>query len=218
MTIMALARAHPDLFGAKVTGAALISTAANGLAAGSPWMPGPARPVLSRALPVVLRGAATGYRAMLVEQSRRFASDLSFLSTRFVGFGDPRVNPALVDFLEQMIRSTPIEVVAAFGEALYTVDLRDTLVTVGRVPTVVMIGDKDRLIAPALGLDLAAEVPGAELVWVPGAGHALILEAPEMVNEGITELIARATAGRGARDRSARALWRGVPADGRRQV
>jgi pimeloyl-ACP methyl ester carboxylesterase len=209
MTIMALARSHPDLFGTKVTGTALISTAASGLAAGSPWMPGPARPVLSRALPVVLRGAATGYRAMLVEQSRRFASDLSFLSTRFVGFGDPRVNPALVDFLEQMIRSTPIEVVAAFGEALYTVDLRDTLVTVGRVPTVVMIGDKDRLIAPSLGLDLAAEVPGAELVWVPGAGHALILEAPEMVNEGITELIDRASAGHGARDRPARALWRG---------
>ena len=68
MTIMALAGQRPELFGTKVSGVALISTAASGLSAGSPWMPGPIRPVLTRALPIVLRGAATGYRAMLVER------------------------------------------------------------------------------------------------------------------------------------------------------
>ncbi len=203
MTIMALARRYPGLFGTKVAGVALISTTASGLDAGSPWMPGLARPVLRRALPVVLRGAATGYRAMLVEHGRRMASDVSFLSTRFIGFGDPGVNPVLVDFLEQMIRSTPIEVVAAFGEALYAVDLRDTLETVGRVPAVVLTGDKDRLISPSLSLDLASGIPGAELVWVPGAGHAVILESPEVVNDAISGLIARVDAGRGARQRSA---------------
>ena len=203
MTIMALARRHPGLFGTKVAGVALISTTASGLDAGSPWMPGLARPVLRRALPVVLRGAATGYRAMLVEHGRRMASDVSFLSTRFIGFGDPGVNPVLVDFLEQMIRSTPIEVVAAFGEALYAVDLRDALETVGRVPAVVLTGDKDRLISPSLSLDLASGIPGAELVWVPGAGHAVILESPEVVNDAITGLITRVDAGRGARERSA---------------
>ena len=203
MTIMALARRYPGLFGTKVAGVALISTTASGLDAGSPWMPGLARPVLRRALPVVLRGAATGYRAMLVEHGRRMASDVSFLSTRFIGFGDPGVNPVLVDFLEQMIRSTPIDVVAAFGEALYAVDLRDALETVGRVPAVILTGDKDRLISPSLSLDLAAGIPGAELVWVPGAGHAVILESPEVVNGAITGLITRVDAERGARERSA---------------
>jgi pimeloyl-ACP methyl ester carboxylesterase len=203
MTIMSLAGQHPDLFGSKVVGVALISTTASGLDRGSPWMPGLARPVLRRALPVVLRGVGTGYRAVLVERGRRVASDLSFLSTRFIGFGNPQVNPAVVDFLEQMIRSTPIEVVAAFGETLYACDLRATLPTVGQVPAVVMTGDKDRLISPLLGRELAAEIPGAELVWVPGAGHALILEAPEVVNEAITGLIERVSAGRAARERSA---------------
>ena len=203
MTIMALAERYPALFGTKVVGAALISTTASGLDAGSPWMPGLARPVLRRALPVVLRGAATGYRAMLVEHGRRMASDVSFLSTRFVGFGDPGVNPVLVDFLEQMIRSTPIEVVSAFGEALFAVDLRDALPTVGRVPVVVLTGDKDRLISPSLGLELASGIPGAELVWVTGAGHAVILESPEVVNGAIAGLIARVDAGRGASERSA---------------
>jgi pimeloyl-ACP methyl ester carboxylesterase len=172
MTIMALADQHPDLFGSKVAGVVLISTAASGL-------------------------------DQLVERGRRVASDLSWLSTRFIGFGNPRVNPAVVDFLEEMIRSTPIEVVAAFGAALYACDLRATLPTLGKVPVIVMTGDKDRLIPPALGRDLAGQIPGAELVWVPGAGHALILEDPEVVNEAITGLIARVTAGRGARERSA---------------
>ena len=203
MTIMALARQHPELFGTKVAGVALASTAASGLSAGSPWMPGPIRPVLTRALPVVLRGAASGYRAMLVERGRRVTGDLSFLSTRFIGFGDPQVHPAVVDFLEQMIRSTPIEVIAAFGEALYALDMRDTLPTLGRVPVVTLTGDKDRLVSPSLGLELAEAIPGAELLWVTGAGHALILEAPEVVNEAIAGLIARVDAGAAARERSA---------------
>jgi len=185
------------------SGRQLVATAASGLSTGSPWMPGPIRPVLTRALPLVLRGAATGYRAMLVERGRRVAGDLSFLSTRFVGFGDPRVHPAVVDFLEQMIRSTPIEVVAAFGEVLYGVDMRDTLATLGRVPVVTVTGDKDRLISPSLGLELAEAIPSAELVWVPGAGHAVILEAPGVVNEAITGLIARVGAGAAAREWSA---------------
>jgi pimeloyl-ACP methyl ester carboxylesterase len=203
MAIMALADQQPELFGTKVVGAALISSAASGLDGGSPWMPGVIRPVLRRTVPLVLRGAASGYRAMLVERGRRVASDLSFLSTRFIGFGDPRVNPALVDFLEQMIRSTPIEVVAAFGDALYAVDLRGTLPTLGKVPVVVLTGDKDRLISPELGLELGASIPGAEMVMVPGAGHALILENPEVVNEAISGLIDRVGAGLAAPERSA---------------
>src|SRR5580692_5028638 len=150
MTIMALAGQQPELFGTKVIGVGLISTTASGLDRGSPWMPGPARPVLRRALPLVLRGAATGYRAVLVEQGRRVASDVSFLSTRFIGFGNPRVNPATVDFLEQMIRETPIEVIAAFSQALYACDLRGTLATLGAVPVLVLTGEKDRLISPSL--------------------------------------------------------------------
>jgi pimeloyl-ACP methyl ester carboxylesterase len=203
MTIMALAGQQPELFGTKVVGVGLISTAASGLDGGSPWMPGVVRPLLRRTVPLVLRGVASGYRAMLVERGRRVASDLSFLSTRFIGFGNPQVNPALVDFLEQMIRSTPIEVVAAFSDALYAVDMRGTLGTLGKVPVVVLTGDKDRLISPELGLELAASITGAEMVWVPGAGHALILENPEVVNEAISSLIDRVGASLAAPERSA---------------
>lgn len=191
MTIMALAGQHPELFGSKVAGAVLISTCARGLNQGSPWMPGPIRPVLSRTLPAVLSGAAKGKRAVLVEHSRRASADLAFLGTRYIGFGDSEVSPAVVTFLEQMIRDTPIEVVAQFGRALFECDMRDSLPVLGRVPVTVLVGEKDRLIAPKLGLELATLMPSAQLVWVPGAGHALILERPDVVNEAITALAGR---------------------------
>jgi pimeloyl-ACP methyl ester carboxylesterase len=194
MTIMALAQQHPDLFGTKVAGAVLISTAARGLEDGSPWMPAPIRPVLSKALPVVLSGAAKGRRAILVERGRKL-TDLTFLSTRIIGFGDGEVSPAVVGFLGQMISSTPIEVVARFGQALLMCDERDSLPTLGRVPVTVLVGEKDRLIAPRLGIELAMDIPGSHLIWVPGGGHVLILERPGLVNDAITSMLDRVTGG-----------------------
>jgi pimeloyl-ACP methyl ester carboxylesterase len=195
MTIMALADQYPGLFGTKVVGAVLISTAARGLESGSPWMPAPLRPALTRALPTVLNGAAKGKRAILVERGRRVSADLAFLTTRLIGFGDGDVSPDTVAFLEQMIRDTPIEVVARFCQALLSCDMRDSLPVLGTVPVTVVVGEKDRLIAARLGIELAAEIPGARLVWVPGAGHALILERPDVVNRAITELLARVAGG-----------------------
>jgi pimeloyl-ACP methyl ester carboxylesterase len=193
MTIMALACQRPELFGTKIAGAVLISTAARGLNKGSPWMPGMVRPVLSRALPGVLAGAAQGRRAALVEQGRRASSDLALLGTRYIGFGQTPVSPAVVGFLEQMIASTPIEVIAQFGKALLECDMRDCLAPLSRIPVTVMVGERDRLVAPQLGLELATAIPGAQLIWVPGGGHSLILEQPALVNDAIDALVGRAT-------------------------
>jgi pimeloyl-ACP methyl ester carboxylesterase len=195
MTIMALAGEHPGMFGAKVAGAVLISTAARGLEDGSPWMPAPIRPILTRALPGVLNAAAKGRRAVLVERGRRASADLAFLGTRLIGFGDGEVSPATVAFLEQMISDTPIEVVARFCQALLSCDMREPLATLGRIPVVVVTGEKDRLIAPRLGIELAGQIAGARFVWVPGAGHALPLERPALVTEAIAGLAAQVAAG-----------------------
>src|SRR5215467_4090315 len=193
MTIMALAEQHPGMFATKVAGAVLISTAARGLDRGSPWMPAPIRPLICRTLPGVLNGAAKG--GGLVERGRKASADLSFLGTRVIGFGDGEVSPAIVGFLEEMIRDTPIQVVARFCQALLTCDMRGSLGTLGRVAVVVMVGEKDRLIAPRLGIELAAETPGAQLIWVPGGGHALMLERPDLVSDTIAALVARVNAG-----------------------
>jgi pimeloyl-ACP methyl ester carboxylesterase len=197
MTIMALADQHPAIFGSKVAGAVLISTAARGLHDSSPWMPSPIRPTLSRALPTVLNIAARGSQAALIEHGRRISADLAFLGTRIYGFGDGEVSPATVSFLDEMIRATPIEVVARFCQALLTCDMRDSLNTLGQVPVIVMVGEKDRVVAPRLGTELAAEIPGAQLIWVPGGGHTLPLERPDLVTDAIAGLLAQLGAGGG---------------------
>jgi pimeloyl-ACP methyl ester carboxylesterase len=189
MTIMALAAQQPELFGTTVAGVVLISTAA-GQVDPTVLLPAPLRPAARWAAPPLLRGSATGRRAQLVERFRQAGGDLAFLTTRYVAFGDPDASPATVDFLERVIRSTPIEVVADFFLALRDHDKYSALGTVGQVPTVVLAGAEDRLVPLRLSQDLAAGIPGASLVVVPGAGHAIILERPEIVTEEISDLTA----------------------------
>jgi pimeloyl-ACP methyl ester carboxylesterase len=47
------------------------------------------------------------------------------------------------------------------------------------VPTVVVYGSEDALTPPAVVKQVAAAVPGAELVEVIGAGHMIPVEQPE---------------------------------------
>jgi pimeloyl-ACP methyl ester carboxylesterase len=191
MTVMALARQHPELFGTKVTGVMLISTTADGVDP-TGWAPAPLRPVARHATIPVLRGISRGWRADLAERVRQAAGDLAFLSTRHVAFGDHAVSPAVVDFLERIIRATPIAVVAEFYLALLCHDERAALGVLGRVPVIVVAGEQDVLVPVRQAEQLAAGIPGAELVRVPGAGHMVILEQPGLINGLIARLLQRA--------------------------
>jgi pimeloyl-ACP methyl ester carboxylesterase len=95
-----------------------------------------------------------------------------------------------VDFLERVIRATPIDVIADFFVALREHDQRPALAVLGAVPVAVLAGAEDRLIPARMAADLAAGIPGATLVIVPGAGHAIILERPDVVTEQISRLAA----------------------------
>jgi pimeloyl-ACP methyl ester carboxylesterase len=202
MTIMALARQRPELFGTKVAGTVLVSTAASGIDPVA-WLPGPLRLVGRQAAPALLGGVAHGRPATLVERGREVAGDLAFLSTRWLAFGDATASPALVDFAERMIRATPVAVISEFYLALRAHDQRAGLAALGQAPAVVLIGDRDRLVAPRLAGELADGIPGADLVLVPGAGHLLPLERPEIVTDAIAALVADAARPSGRRPRTA---------------
>ena len=192
MTIMALAARHPGLFGTKIIGTALIATAAANVDPAG-WLPPPLRPLARQAAPSVLRGVSQGRQAAFVERGRQAAGDIAFLSTRFIGFGDSSVSPALVDFAERMIRSTRVEVIAEFYLALLGHDQRAALEVIGRIPAFVLTGDRDKVVPSRLAGELAAGIPGADLILVPGAGHLVFMERPEVVNEAIGGLLAQAT-------------------------
>ena len=57
----------------------------------------------------------------------------------------------------------------------------DRLGAVG-VPALVIVGDEDRVCPPALSRELAAALPRAELVVLPGEAHQPFQESPELWN------------------------------------
>jgi pimeloyl-ACP methyl ester carboxylesterase len=197
MTVMALADQHPELIGPKVIGAVLISTAA-GTVDPVTWLPAPFRPAVRAAMPSMMTGAAKGRIAEVVERGRQSASDIAFLGTRRIGFGDPRVSPTLVDFLERVIRATPIDVIADFYVAVVGHEKRHALKVLGKIPVLVVTGSKDRLVDPALSEQVASAIKDAKLVTISGAGHVLILERPDEVNEAIAGLVSQALSIRAA--------------------
>jgi pimeloyl-ACP methyl ester carboxylesterase len=199
MTIMALAGQHPELFGTRVAGVVLIATTAAGLSGPDglvPGMPSPVRTFLQRIAPALLAVASAGQNAPLVERGRKASKELELIATRYLAFGDPQASMTLTEFVEEMIREAPVGVIAEFYGALLGCDQRDVLGVLGKVPVTVITGDRDWLVRPRLGTELAADIPGSRLVMVEGAGHVLMLERPDVVNEAIMNMLAEVQQGK----------------------
>ncbi|MEL1251431.1 alpha/beta fold hydrolase [Aurantiacibacter gilvus] len=58
-------------------------------------------------------------------------------------------------------------------------------------PALVMTGELDAWAPPKQHEAIAAKIAGAELVVVPGAGHMITVEAPQAVNDAISDWLAR---------------------------
>jgi pimeloyl-ACP methyl ester carboxylesterase len=179
MTVMALADQHPELFGTKILGAALLATSSGKVAESFLQIPaalsGPFRRLAPHAASTISR------RAGVFEHGRRAGSDMSFLFTRRVAFGSD-VGPALVEFVERMLAATPIEVMADFLPTFVDHDKLEALTALTGVETLVMVGDRDRLTPPDHSRAIMERLPDAEFVVVPSTGHMVMLERPSLVN------------------------------------
>jgi len=58
-----------------------------------------------------------------------------------------------------------------------------------RCPTLVLVGEGDVLTPPELASEMAAGIPTARLVKVPGSGHLSTLEQPAAVSKALIELL-----------------------------
>ena len=164
MTVQALAVNHPDVVRARVRGIALVSTAAR--AVGLP-------------LP-----AAVVHRVLGDRSSGVFAKRSAGLSRGAVG----------VQAFESHVRATGDAFAATSGAAragflvgMSRMDYRAGLASIA-VPVRVLVGTHDRLTPVARARVLAEGIPGARLDVLPGLGHMLPLEAPDLVAEVITSL------------------------------
>ncbi|GGK77577.1 hypothetical protein Sme01_43530 [Sphaerisporangium melleum] len=190
MTVMALADSHPELFGDKVRGVALISTSAGRLAEITLGLPSLVSKLVHWAAPPAV--SVLGRRAALIDRGRQAGNDVSFLALRYLAFGDPaKVSPTVVDFAESMIRSTPTDVIADFYPALMSHDKLAALDVVGKVPVEVIVGEKDWLTPPEHSKAITATVASARLTEVPDTSHLVLLEKPVIINQVIDDLLAR---------------------------
>lgn len=189
MSIMALADRYPELFGGQIVGAVLINTSCGDLTQITLGLP----IVLAKAVrpfaPKVVRGL--GRRSEIVEWTRQLGADISFIVIRRMGFADKYVSPRVVDFVEEMIRATPIGVIAEFYPALMAHSRFGCLPAIGRVPTMVLAGGADRLTSVAHGRAVAEGIGGAEMIEVAESGHLMPLECPGIVTGALRRLIAR---------------------------
>jgi pimeloyl-ACP methyl ester carboxylesterase len=192
MTIMGLAAVHPELFGSKVVGVALMSTSSGNLANLNFGLP----ELLTRVRAAVFPVAAWTMRRRpaVAERTRRMAAGIVSAATRSLSFASSDVDPALAHYVDAMIAGTPVEVIAEFYPAIAGLDHTGSLDPLREVPTLVLTGDKDLLIPKGHSERLVELLPDAELVVVPEAGHMVLLERPGDVNAALAELLDRVRA------------------------
>ena len=71
--------------------------------------------------------------------------------------------------------------------AQYDSSLIDALPSI-TVPTLVLVGADDRHFLAAADY-MAAKIPGAQKVVIPGAGHAANLDQPDLFNRAVAEFL-----------------------------
>ncbi|HEV7468903.1 MAG TPA: alpha/beta hydrolase [Pseudonocardia sp.] len=188
MTLMALAEQKPELFRERVAGVGLISTSAGEM--GSAGLPGT---LLSRHNPLT-RGVGLLARVQpsLVEGVRKVASNLIWGITRRYAYGNQSVDPALVDLVDTMISANAVDALTDFVDTLGTHDRIAALPGLASAEVLVAAGTADQVIPYSHSERIAAELPTATLVTLPGVGHLPMLEEHEVIDEALTGLIQRA--------------------------
>lgn len=190
MSIVSLAAQHPELFGPRVVGVALIGTTAGGLKPGqivAPLFRGPrgirlADAVVARAVSGLARGSS------VVDLVRRFGGAPAEVIMKRFAFGEdaPR---SYVQFLERLLDGTPFTVIADFFPAFETFDSWAALDALSAVPVTIIHGGQDRVIGAGHARKLSLALPAATLVECPEAGHMVLWENHDQVNAALDLLI-----------------------------
>ncbi|MCC3769436.1 alpha/beta fold hydrolase [Streptomyces sp. UNOC14_S4] len=193
MTMMGLAAQYPELVAERVVGTAFVSTSSGELADNTYGLP-VSGSVVRRVLPAALRALTAG-RPELIERGRQATADLYAGVIRRYSFGSRDVDPAVARFAERLMEATPLGIIAEFYRVFGEHDKATALAEFAAHPVVVIAGEKDLMIPSAHSEAIAAALPEAELLLVPGAGHLVMFEHPELVTEHLLDLLDAATEG-----------------------
>lgn len=186
MTVLSHARQFPRRYPTRIVGAALISSAAEGVARS------PVGEILKNPALEAVRFAAR-YAPKTVHRTRGAAKSVIAPILRAASYGDEKVSPSVIAFSEKMMHGTPIATLVEFLHALEVHDEDAGLVTLAKVPTLIACGDRDLITPVEYSEKMAAALSKSEMVIVGGAGHLVQLEQPDAINDALVRLVERAT-------------------------
>jgi pimeloyl-ACP methyl ester carboxylesterase len=166
MVLQRLALDHPAVVAERVRRLVLLSTAARG----TPWAG-------SRLLGLIERAGGPYGRMTPGAMARR---ELGFFLGA-IGVG-PRAPAWIVERSQELTASCPPATISEAGRVLLRFDVSGEIGAIA-APTTVVCGRADRLTPLRDSVRLAERIPGARLEVVPGAGHMLMLEAPDRLEE-----------------------------------
>ena len=116
---------------------------------------------------------------------------MAMVATDRLAFGDD-VPASYVEFVDAMLSATPFEVVAEFFPNFSTLDKFETMKALSVVPTSIICGTEDKLTSIGHSRKLHAHISGSTLFECEGAGHMVIMERHDEVNEELDRLLAAA--------------------------
>ena len=195
MTIMCLAAARPELFGDRVRGVALVSTAAGDL---NPEPRTRAERIRQKVTPGALGVALAGAR--VIERIRQMLPPTHPRHRKMVRdllYGADATEDMVLAGAEIMHAST-VRSFTAFLPALGAHDKANELAALSRVPVEILVGDSDKLTPERHSLRMAEALPDAVLHVVERTGHMLTQERPQLVTDAIERLVAGAVGSRAA--------------------
>ncbi len=186
MTVLSHARQFPDQYGRRIVGAALISSAAEGVSRS------PLGEVLKNPALEAFRFTARS-APKLIHRGRNVSRSLIGPVLRAASYSDLHVSRSLDAFSQRMMNGTPIPTLVEFLDALEEHDETAGLWTLLRIPTMIACGDHDLITPDEYSRKMAASLPLSELVIVSGASHLALLDKPDAINDGLVRLVHRAT-------------------------
>jgi len=186
MSVLALAHQHPEEFGGRIRGVVLANTAASDLVAA---MAANLGATVATWLSLSIARLARHADRVAAIRSRAFAGEanLAYLIGRLTNFG-PHASPALVEHVVGLAARTAPEVWSDLMASLVEMDLTEAIEQI-RVPTLVLVGDVDRLTPPASALAIKHRLPDARMVVLEGAGHCAMLERHEQWNQVVGRFV-----------------------------
>lgn len=92
--------------------------------------------------------------------------------------------PKLFDALRANLAQANTDVLASDMRACSKVDLTELLPEI-KAPTLAICGTQDKMTSPEASKQIASAIAGAEFLLIEGAGHMVMMEKPDEVNEAL---------------------------------